>query len=416
MVASISGVDAGARFALQTQGAFADLRALPEELRAELRGIAPSTATNSVIRGAELDAVFQKLDVAAMRTPASQRVLDALRANVAENRARTEREGALRFQGGEPDLKTIHKALIDTGYADSDLKVSVERFQRDAGLPATGRVDQETLSALAASAPAPGQQIERVAEWDRVWGDHRADVTIALSPSHDAERAVYSGLRERGFKPLTDAGVRSMSDEDRRTLGLTDDRYDPSAQYFVRSQDGEHAVVRLLAADPRDEAAGKASLARAMRQDEVVIYAGAGSGKDALDPAPKVETATTGLGRVSRRGADQDAAGRPAYQLMIFSGRPPELPGRSISDVDTVAATRPAHAETAGPRAIGFLDAVLLRQSNNAMIAEQSQIVSDHLRKNGFEGDTRLATGAYAESGFLTNPGNRRVADVSGAK
>jgi hypothetical protein len=435
MAISVSGVDSGAR--LSAQGAFADLRAMPEELREELRGIA---GTNQVIRGAALEAVFTKLDHAAMRTPANRRVLDALKAHVEENRARAEREGWQRFQGdadleriaagqgnlaegtrGKP-VEKVQQALIDTGYSigfrgasgnfDRDTRAAVERFQRDAGLPVTGRIDQETLTALAAFAPPPGQQIERFAEWDRVWGDRRADVTIALDDSHDAERNLFSGLKERGFRPLETGEILSMSDESRRELGLTDDRFDPTAMYFVRSHEGEHAVVRLISPDPTDDR--RASLARAMRQDEVVIYSGNGTGASALDPAPKVEAATTGLGRSARRSNDD--GGRPAYQLMIFSGRSPELPGRSISDTDVIALTNPAHFSTSGARALGFLDGVLARSSNNQIIAEQSSIIKEHLRHMGFEGDPRLATGTYGESGFLANSGNRRVAATAEAK
>ena len=45
MAMTVSGVDAR----VVPQGAFADLRAMPEELREELRGLA---GTNQVIRGA----------------------------------------------------------------------------------------------------------------------------------------------------------------------------------------------------------------------------------------------------------------------------------------------------------------------------------------------------------------------------
>src|SRR5262249_30641879 len=157
-------------------------------------------------------------------------------------------------------------------------------------------------AALATSAPPPGQAIERFAEWDRIWSDHRADVTIALdlkpgADSHDSERALMSGLRERGFRALSASDIRSMPSDERRELGLTDDRLDPTALYFVRSQDGDHAVVRLIAPDPTDDSGtnAKSSLARAMKQDEVVIYAGSGAGANALDPAPKIDAAITGL-------------------------------------------------------------------------------------------------------------------------
>src|SRR5262245_9531663 len=169
-MASVSPVNAGA-MALAANGDFADLRAMPEELRKELKPIA---GTNTVIRGAELDAVFAKLDVAAARTPAKARVLDELRAHVEENRARAEREGWQRFHG-EPELdrvaagqatlaegargegvRRVQEALIDTGYTvgakgasgsfDRETRTALERFQRDAGIAVTGRIDQETLS------------------------------------------------------------------------------------------------------------------------------------------------------------------------------------------------------------------------------------------------------------------------------
>lgn len=440
--------------AISPIGAYLDVNAMPERLVSELENAGVNqdelreiAGGDHVIRGAELRALMARLDAAGPRAPASERALSALTSHVEENRARAEREGWSRFRG-EPVLdrvasghfaigegssgeavKRLNQALIDTGYlgaekADASFgkttRTALERFQRDAGLPASGQLDSETLSALAVFAPPPGQKLEQVPEFDRIYSDHRADVTIALDldpkiGTNDTERAVLSGLRSRGFEPLSQKEISEMPDADRRRLGLTDDRLDPNAMYFVKSSGGEDAVVRLIASDPGDVngSRGRSSLAQALRQDEVVIYSGRGTGSAALDP--RVEAPSTGLrGIGSRRVDHSDFTGRPEYQLLIFSGASPEVPGRSTSDTDLLALTSQGNSATAGPRALAFLDGVLSRASVSLMLEKQATAEKEHLSNLGFDGEARRP--GYASSGFLGNTSNRRVESAAGTR
>ena len=114
-------------------------------------------------------------------------------------------------------VRRVQQTLIDTGFMnpsgatgiyDRQTRLAVERFQRETGLSIDGNVGRETLSAMAATAPPPGQQLERRAEYDRMYRDGRLDMTIAVGYDEggsvpDTERDILSGLRAQGYRALS---------------------------------------------------------------------------------------------------------------------------------------------------------------------------------------------------------------------
>ncbi len=481
---------------LAQRGGYIDVDRMPADVRRELNqaGITDQdlrdiAGQDHVIRGStEFNNLFAKIDQRADRdgnsstitvsdaagaATASGRAFSALERHVDANRTRAASEGGRRFAGeatldqvmagsrtlgpgatGEP-VRRVQQALIDMGYAnpatmtmgtfDSETEAAVRRFQRDAGVSIDGTVGGETLGALAATAPPPGQVLERSADYSRLYADGRLDVTIALGydehgTTPDAEREVLSGLRGRGFRALSSDEISRMSATDRARLGLTADRIDPNARYFIKDDGaGGNAdtVVRLISPSG-DGARDRASFERAMRQDEVVLYSGharygtgpdfddinSGAGNFVIDghgnrdhgrPPAGLRSAIGSSSRSDLRGLSD----RPDYQLLIFNAcsteeylhnlRDPSVFGRDMANTDIITTTIPTRLATNGAHTLRFLDGVMGRESNNSMLQAQSGIEQRQLRAFGMDAEVPAAGRTYTESGFLGNSGNRRV-------
>ncbi len=446
----------------------------------ELRDIA---GQDHVIRGSrEFERLFNRLDqldhngsstsIDTGRSGSLTRsgeVYEAIRREVDGNRTRAASEGGRRFSGdstldsvmsghavlregarGE-SVRKVQQALIDTGFMnpngatgvyDRNTRIAVERFQREVGLGVDGAVGAETLGALAATAPAPGRTLERSAEYDRLYRDGRLDVTIALGYDEHGtvpgnEREILSGLRAQGYRAIDPS---RMSASDRQRLGLTDDRFDPNARYFCRTfQDPRTghdvtAVVRMITPGS-DGAQARRSFEQAMRQDEVVFYAGharygtgpdfddinSGAGNFVVDghgnrraDAPPAGLRDSIRGRRSDLGSSTE---RPDYQLLAFNAcsteeylhnlRDPTTFGRTHQDTDIITTTMPTRLGTNGQHALRFLQGVTSRESNNSMLGAMSRDEQAYLRRIGMTELVDRAGYTYTESGFLTNPGNR---------
>ncbi len=484
---TITRTDFTSRFA--TRGGYIDVDHMSPDLQRafqqhgisedELQDIA---GQDHVIRGsAEFSRLFNRIDeldsngssrsIDTGRSSSLTRageVYEAIHREVDGNRSRADREGGARFTGdrtlesvmdghtvlregarGE-HVRKVQQALIDTGFMNPngatgvynrDTRLAVERFQRETGLGVDGAVGGETLGALAATAPPPGHQLERRAEYDRLYRDGRLDVTIALGYDEHGtepatERQVLSGLRAQGYRPLD---VAHLSSADRQRLGLTDDRYDPNARYFCRTfQDPQtghdvQAVVRLITPGS-DGAQARRSFEQALRQDEVVFYGGharygtgpdfddinSGAGNFVVDPHGNrhADTPPAGLrdsirGRRSDLGASSD---RPEYQLLAFNActteeylhnlRDPGTFGRTQQDTDIITTTMPTRLGTTGQHALRFLEGVTSRESNNTMLGAMNSDEQAYLRRIGMDDLVDRAGYTYTESGFLTNPSN----------
>jgi peptidoglycan hydrolase-like protein with peptidoglycan-binding domain len=159
-------------------------------------------------------------------------------------------------------VKAVQQALMDVGFAlprygadggfGAEATKAVQRFQVEMGLPRTGKVDKATLEALDRAAPPAGKTLERYPEYDRIYEDGRADMTIAFGYDEDGMDAgqvewTLRGLTADGFRRVNPG---SLSAADKAKYGLTPDRVDAGISYYVK--------------DFRDPATGKPVCAVAM--------------------------------------------------------------------------------------------------------------------------------------------------------
>lgn len=480
---------------LADRGGYVVIDQLPDDVRAALSQVGVRqedleriAGSDRVIRGAgEFEQLFREIDRRDGRIDqrlatrdrsgeltAAGRIYEGLGQVVDANRARAAAEGGRRF-AGEPTLtaiqegrgtlelgasgesvRRVQQALADCGFTtpagvtgtyDEDTVRAVQRFQREVGLEPDGRVGTETLGALAATAPPPGQALERRAEFDRLYSDGRMDITVALGfdehgTTPDAEREVLSGLRREGYRPLN---RNALSAEERTRLGLNDDRWDPNARYFHRRfhDDTTHrdvdAVVRMIVAptDGLDGRGARESFRRALEQDEVVIYGGHaryGTGPD-FDQIDRGGGNFVIDGQGNRHGSpppaglrdvvDRDRTdlrtvrARPDYQLLVFNGCSTEeyLPmlrdqrvfGRNSTNTDVIATTIPTSSGTRGAHLVRFLEGLTRRESNNTLFAAQNAVERNFRASFGDTVGADRARATYTESGFLGNDSNRRV-------
>lgn len=345
-------------------------------------------------------------------------------------------------------VQRVQNALIDLGFDipsngasgtyDSETSMAVRRFQRERGLQVDGVVGKNTLSSLNEVAPPAGQQLERNPDYDRLYADGRLDTTIAIGYDEHgtvprSTRNIVHGLQEQGFEPIDPS---TMSTDDRERLGLTGDRFDPNADYFHRviEQDGRDidSVVRLI--EPGSTA--RDSFARAMEQDEVVIY----TGHARYGSGPDFDVRTEGDGNFvidadgnpahshvpsdirnsirDRPNGLRGVEGGPDYQLLIFNActtenymqnlRDPSIfQGRNRDNTDIIATTVPTLLATNGDHTVRFVAGIENRESMNAILSDQNEIEVAQRRAFGHEWAPSQHT--YTESGFLDNPGNRYV-------
>lgn len=480
---------------LNNRGGYIDLRNMSPDLRRTLQdaGISEEqletvAGQDHVIRGSrEFESLFASVDgldsngssasfTARDRTgnlTRSGRVYEALQREVDSNRARAAREGGRRFAGDETlesvldgsrvlrqgdrgdHVQRVQQALIDMGFDiptngasgtyDRETELAVQRFQREMGLGIDGAVGAETLGAMSASAPPPGHQIERSADYGRLFADGRLDIAVAVGYDEGGgharkQREILSGLRRDGWRPLD---YSRLSADERRRYGLTANRYDPNAQYFTRRVQDPNtgreadAVIRLVTPGS-DGRASRRSFEQALEQDEVVYYTGharygtgpdfddktsRGDGNFVIDPHGNYRGSRPPAGlRATIRGRRSDLTrmrNRPDYQVLCFAGcttenylpnlRNPQLFGRNHDDTDIITTTLPTKVATGATHALRFIQGVTTGESNNTMLGAMSGNESAYNRRIGEDDSAARAGHTFTESGFLSNGSNRVV-------
>ncbi len=338
---------------------------------------------------------------------------------------------------------------VDGGFGGESAR-AVRRFQQDAGLPQTGRVDRTTLQALDRAAPPAGQRVERYPEYDRLYADGRLDTTVAFGydegQGHLSGLADFQeGLRGQGYRQLD---VSSLSAARRQQLGLGPDRHMAGATYYHRQiQDPStgrdvDAVVRIIhpgsAAQPEQV---RDMFARAMAQDEVVVYdgharygtgpdfdpIGSGRGNFVIDrggnpahpPPADLRSSLSGAPDTMLRGVQADPN---QYRLMWFSScnsesylrniRNPQL-NRTLAgsgNTDVLATTTETAVATGSEHLLRFLGGIGRRESIDAIQGDQNRRESEFWGQwPSEERHSREARGAFEARGFLGNRGNRTV-------
>ncbi len=452
---------------LASGGGYFDTRSVSREMTDALQrlgisrtDLADVAGADQVIRGrAEFGALFRLLDgqeggrrgELQLRTEAGDlteagRIYEQLRTAIDAQRERMAQEGARRFRDdpvlqriaagrgalglgdrGEA-VRRVQQALKDLGYGllvtgrfDDATEAVVERFQREHGLAVDGWLGPETLGALTAVSGPPGQARTRRADYDALFEDRRLDVTIAIGHT-DGQSA--AATQEAMVVRLEAAGFARVTEADRSRLGLDGERFDPHAEYFVRSfrdpDSGEtvDTVVRLISAHD-DPVVARASFEQALAQDEVVMYFGDTAGgrgpdfdgpsSDAGDFVMNPSAPGPGVG-VDRRPNGFATLQRPEYQLLMIDSaeaeallpaiRAPGVPGRTHDRTDAILTTAGAVAAAHPDHAVRFLEGFEGRESNNVMLAAQDRIDMDARAEAGLPA---REVSRYYDSGFLSN-------------
>jgi peptidoglycan hydrolase-like protein with peptidoglycan-binding domain len=350
-------------------------------------------------------------------------------------------------------VKAVQQALLDTGFAlpkygadggyGAEMALAVRRFQMDQGLPRTGKVDKATLAALDRYAPPPGKRLERYPEYDRIYEDGRADMTLAFGYDEDGAAAgqiaeTLRGLQAQGFRKVN---PDALSAADRAKYGLGPDQVDPGISYWVKDfkdpATGKNvcAVTKILTPDsaPTPEAVAKL-FQKAIERDDVVMYDGharygtgpdfddidSGRGNFILNPsgnAPDLEGDPPPkhlLDALKGRplSAAETSIPKDKYRLLFFDGCSTEnyipglkknMKGVSNDNVDIVGSTMPLSFATGPTQLLNFVSGVTGRKSideiNRANNAAEARYASP---------DEKLrAENAMFASGFLGNRANR---------
>ncbi|MEI7745578.1 MAG: peptidoglycan-binding domain-containing protein, partial [Chloroflexota bacterium] len=99
-------------------------------------------------------------------------------------------------------VKAVQTALLDTGYSllryhddgsfGSETADAIRQFRVDNGLASDGGMDWEALRALDGAAPAPGVKQEHYLDYERLFGDGKLDVMLAIG--YDEGQSQYDDL------------------------------------------------------------------------------------------------------------------------------------------------------------------------------------------------------------------------------
>ncbi len=318
-------------------------------------------------------------------------------------------------KGAEGDgVKKLQEAMIKAGYdlkkfgADGDFggetEAALKKIQTEAGLPATGKLDAESLKAVDKLSSTK----VRYPEYDKLFKDGKLETTIAIGYDEDnwhveQRRQIVEGLDKRGFNPVD---VKTMSEADLIKNGIDPKRVDRDASYYVKTfqVDGKDvkSVVRLF--DPNHPSAKK-SFADAMANDEVVLYAGHarhGSGPD-FDPIKKkdgnfVIGPTYDRGHVAYGENDlKKTKMTDDYQLMLFSACSTKnyldelrsIPkNKDASNLDLFATTDEIYwGKDYTANVFTVLDGVMERQSVDQMKSRLETINNVPFVADGFRGN-----------------------------
>lgn len=383
-------------------GDLADAGVSEDDLR-ELAG------RDGVIRGAdELDNLFARIDEPqrALAVVRGRSLFDALAAQVERNRIRAGEEGGKRFlhdpvlravleggpslgRNGAPEsVFRVEQALADLGLlssesVDGDFDAhtlrAVERFQIEAELAVSGRIDAPTLGALVALSPAPGARLVRRPEYARLEADDRLAITVVLGAEDrtftrlSAEAALVDGLLDRGFERVSRHDTARLD-----ALGVGG--VDPHIDIWTSG------ATHLFVAMPGASMAERSVTSQVAERSNAVLFAGRRF-TVGEHQRPSAGLRAGGLDRPNRQGPD--------YQLFCLSGCT-EFEGavrerllhRTHVDTDLFSTDEGAPEASRAEHALGFLDVIRAKGS------------TDDLRR--VIGD-RPAT----ERGFLSNRSNQ---------
>ncbi len=381
-------------------GDLADAGVSEDDLR-ELAG------RDGVIRGAEeLENLFSRIDEPSRALVAvnGRSLFDALRAQVDKNRQRADDRGGRRFlfdpvlvdvlEGGPSigprsnaesvyrieqalsDLGLMSSADVDGDY-DANTMEAVERFQLEADLPITSRVDAPTLGALIALAPPPGSRLVRRPEYARMARGDNVQITVALgagdrpSAQMRAEAELVDGLLARGFSRVRGDDVATLE-----ALGLPG--RDPHVDIWTAPG------TTLFVVMPDDSAPERIATSRAAEASDAVLFAG--------------KRFTIGESHRSRTGlrtrpSARPSANAPDYQLVCVSGcradaaAEDRLLARTSVDTDLFTAAGATSERARARDVLGFLDVIAHQGSTDDLAAV-------------------LGRTAATERGFLSNRSN----------
>jgi peptidoglycan hydrolase-like protein with peptidoglycan-binding domain len=373
--------------------------------------------------------------------------------------------GELKSGSRGAGVQAVQQALLECGYnmpvygADGgyggEASAAVKRFQRDMGLPQTGKVDRKTLEKLSEIAPPPGKTLERNPEYDKLFEDGRVDMTIAQGYDEHGttEGSIYNiqrGLQSQGFRRID---PERMSAADRQKLGVGADRFEKGATYYTKkitdpaSQKPVDVVVKLItpssASSPEEV---RDMFKRALEKDEVVTYNGharygtgpdfdvidSGRGNFVMDrdggPTGHPHEPLTGALRDKPESMLKDLKPFPGkYQLLYFNActtenymdnlrDPAKFLGRNPANTDILGTTIPTRLATGADHVLSFVNMVQTRGTVNSMVAANNKREQDMIQSFIDQGYTdsdlnertkKLAGGTLFESGFADNAANR---------
>lgn len=193
-------------------------------------------------------------------------------------------------------VRRAQELLETAGYklpkygADADFgnetQTAVKKFQKDQGIdPPTGKLDAETVKRLDTAAAKKA----KFPEYDKMFSDGVLNTTIAVGYDEDKNhipetKKIVEGLTKQGYRPVD---MKSASDADIKKMGLDPAKVDRDATYFVKNfqYKGKDVVAATKLITP-DTPNAKEKFAKAMNEDEVVMYTGhgrVGSGPDFND-------------------------------------------------------------------------------------------------------------------------------------
>jgi peptidoglycan hydrolase-like protein with peptidoglycan-binding domain len=356
-------------------------------------------------------------------------------------------------------VESVQRALMDLGFAlprfgadgayGSEMTQAVNRFQLEMGIPRTGTVNEATLEALDRVAPPPGKALERRPDYEAIFDDGRADMTIAIGydehgTTPGTTRKILRGLRDQGFREIDPS---SMSSTERDRLGLSGDRFIEGPQYFHRTGTGPDGnevdyVLKVITPDSSDNPAEVAGMfQQALEQDEIVHY----NGHARYGTGPDFDDIHSGAGNfvineegnshgsappsylqdaINGRDTDLASTGSPdKYQLVYFNACSTDnylenlrgrFPGRTNDNTDFVTTTIPTYLASGADHTLNFVSGILEQSSINEVESQGNDLeVSwvNHFGVDSAEDERRLgeAGGTVHSNGFLGNPGNRLV-------
>ena len=315
-------------------------------------------------------------------------------------------------------VKKLQEALELAGHklpkygADGDYgnetTTALKDFQKKNGLEPTGRLDAETVKKLDTAAASK----LRSPAYDKLYADGVLNTTIAVGYDEHGEhkqqiKQTIEGLEQRGYQQLD---VKTANDETLKKHGIDPAKVDRDATYYVKDyqHDGKDVkgVVKVITPDVPN---AKEKFARAMNEDEVVMYTGhgrVGSGPDFDDK--KNPAGNYVIGKPSEKNyvtlGENDlkkAKMTNDYQLLFFDGCNTKryvddlrsIPkNKDSSNLDIVGANTELSWGTSSADVLTMLDGVEKAKSMNEIQSELETINKEgpkdkkkHFMTDGFE-------------------------------